>query len=121
MVWDNNNLASDWAAGPSFTTPAHQYPRVNFTWSPQHPTAKEPIQFTDLTICYDADGICNSWLWDFGDGNTTTIQNPVHSFLDHTEYTVRLTVTDGSGFTCSISKNLRTGLPLPEWREITPF
>lgn len=97
MVWDNNNLASDWAAGPSFTTPAHQYPRVNFTWSPQHPTAKEPIQFTDLTICYDADGICNSWLWDFGDGNTTTIQNPVHSFLDHTEYTVRLTVTDEIG------------------------
>jgi len=38
-----------------------------------------------------------SFLWDFGDGNTSTSANPVHTYLDEGTgtYTVSLTVNDG--------------------------
>jgi len=35
-----------------------------------------------------------TWLWDFGDGNTSDEQNPVHSYDDYGVYTVNLTVED---------------------------
>ncbi|MBK7211948.1 MAG: DNRLRE domain-containing protein [Bacteroidales bacterium] len=42
------------------------------------------IQFTDLS----ADAI--SWLWDFGDGNVSTAQNPLHQFLSTGSFSVCL-------------------------------
>lgn len=42
------------------------------------------VQFTDLS----QDAI--SWLWDFGDGNVSTAQNPVHQFLSTASYSVCL-------------------------------
>ena len=36
-----------------------------------------------------------SWYWDFGDGTTSTLQNPTHTYQSIGEYTVTLTVTDG--------------------------
>ena len=38
-----------------------------------------------------------SWLWDFGDGNTSTEQNPVHVYESGGYYTAVLTATDKSG------------------------
>jgi len=37
-----------------------------------------------------------SWLWNFGDGQTSALQNPVHTYNQSGEYSVRLTVTDQS-------------------------
>lgn len=36
-----------------------------------------------------------SWLWDFGDGNTSTQQHPTHTYTQSGTYTVSLTVSDG--------------------------
>lgn len=36
-----------------------------------------------------------SWLWDFGDGQTSGLQNPTHTYANGNNYTVRLTVMDG--------------------------
>ncbi|MEM0467121.1 MAG: PKD domain-containing protein [Candidatus Thermoplasmatota archaeon] len=36
------------------------------------------------------------WHWDFGDGQTASVQNPKHSYNERGTYTVRLTVTDSS-------------------------
>ncbi len=38
-----------------------------------------------------------SWFWDFGDGNTSTLQNPTHMYILPGIYTVNLTVTDAVG------------------------
>lgn len=38
-----------------------------------------------------------TWLWDFGDGETSTAQNPTHTFRIANTYTVSLTVTNPSG------------------------
>jgi gliding motility-associated-like protein len=37
-----------------------------------------------------------SWLWEFGDGTTSTQQHPLHTFPRPGAYTVRLTVDNGS-------------------------
>ena len=36
-----------------------------------------------------------SYLWDFGDGNTSTAANPIHTYISDGTFTVTLTVTDG--------------------------
>ncbi len=38
-----------------------------------------------------------TYFWDFGDGITSTLQNPSHSYNTAGEYTVSLTVTDSDG------------------------
>lgn len=52
----------------------------------------EDIQFTDLSTNDPAE-----WFWDFGDGNTSTEENPVHSYSEDGSYTVKLTVTNDDG------------------------
>ncbi|MFZ4719297.1 MAG: PKD domain-containing protein [Ilumatobacteraceae bacterium] len=45
----------------------------------------------------DPDGTISSYAWDFGDGGTSTSENPSHTFNDPGTYTVTLTVTDNDG------------------------
>jgi PKD repeat protein len=35
-----------------------------------------------------------TWYWDFGDGETSTEQNPTHAYTEEGKYEVELTVTD---------------------------
>jgi PKD repeat protein len=48
--------------------------------------------FTDTST--DSDGSVVDWIWDFGDGGTSTEQNPIHSYAGAGTNTVTLTVTD---------------------------
>jgi len=50
-------------------------------------------------------------LWEFGDGNGETAQNPVHQFADGGIYTISLTVTDTFGCVNSTNKEILVGLP----------
>ncbi len=54
-----------------------------------------PVQFTDETTI--GDGALNGWTWDFGDGNSSTDQNPIHEYADPGTYNVILTITDVNG------------------------
>lgn len=49
------------------------------------------VNFTDQSINNPT-----TWLWDFGEGNTSTLQNPQHTYTEVGNYTVSLTVGDGS-------------------------
>jgi PKD repeat protein len=51
----------------------------------------------DGTGSSDLDGTIDSYLWDFGDGNTGTGASPRHVYQSPGTYRVRLTVTDDSG------------------------
>ncbi len=68
------------------------------TWQP---AAKETIVFTDQSS--DPDGQIIKRQWDFGDGTTSTDQNPTHAYGRAGSYTVTLTVTDNEGSTGSTS------------------
>jgi len=63
---------------------------VSFTWSPTNPDAGDPVQFTDTTTG------AISWQWDFGDGITSTDQNPQHTYTTGGNYTVTLNASDGT-------------------------
>ncbi len=57
------------------------------------------VAFTDATTNGPT-----SWLWDFGDGNTSTLQSPTHVYAASGTYTVCLTSTNtcGSNTTCTV-------------------
>jgi len=48
-----------------------------------------------------------SWQWDFGDGQKSNLQNPVHTFLVKKLYDVKLTVTDSKGNTDTVSMKVK--------------
>jgi len=58
------------------------------------------VQFTDRSTSGCA---ITAWLWDFGDGGTSTAQNPVHTFLREGTFTVTMTVWDSCGHSDSFS------------------
>jgi len=49
-----------------------------------------------------------TWLWDFGDGNTSTEANPVHSYSSNGTFTVELTVTNQYGTDSETATNYIT-------------
>ncbi len=75
-------------------------PTANFTAVTDQLTAN----FTDTST--DSDGTIVSWSWDFGDGNTSTQQNPSHTYAAAGTYSVILTVTDNSGASDNVSKDV---------------
>ncbi|MGB1317123.1 MAG: PKD domain-containing protein, partial [Flavobacteriales bacterium] len=54
------------------------------------------VQFEDLT---NPPGTVTNWLWDFGDGNTSTEQNPLHVYQNAGVYHPTLSITDIGGCT----------------------
>jgi PKD repeat protein len=54
-----------------------------------------------------------SWLWDFGDGDTSTAQNPTHTYSAAGDYTVQLTATNACGSsTATQASYVRANVPL---------
>lgn len=69
-------------------------------------------QFTDLSIAQS--GTINQWYWAFGNGTTSTLQNPPAVFTDIKKYNVYLKVTDINGCEATITKNDFIELDGPE-------
>lgn len=60
----------------------------------------EPVNYswiaTDLNVAFTNLSVGGtSWAWDFGDGNTSTLENPTHTYAQNGTYTVTLTVDGG--------------------------
>ncbi len=64
------------------------HPVVDFTAVPNPVCGKQPVSFTDLSVPAD------EWLWDFGDGGTSILQNPVHNYTDTGYFDIRLIATN---------------------------
>jgi len=77
-------------------------PISGFSITPLDPTTKDSIQFKDTS--YDPDGMILEWLWNFGDGNSSTSGTPTHTYTKGGQYTVTLQVTDNDGMTNSTAK-----------------
>jgi PKD repeat protein len=88
-------------------------PIADFNFSTIHCT-DQPVQFTDLTNTNGGGGI-SQWSWNFGDptsgiNNTSTLQNPVHTFANAGSYTVSFIVTNLTGCTDTINKTVTIGV-----------
>ncbi len=60
-------------------------------------TGVAPLTVLFMASGNDSDGVITSYDWDFGDRNTSTEQNPTHTFYSKGKYLVTLTVTDDDG------------------------
>lgn len=69
-------------------------PLAEFSGTPVSGNTPLVVQFTDAST--QGTNTITSWNWDFGDGNTSTIQNPEHTYITSDTYTVSMTVSDGS-------------------------
>ena len=63
------------------------------------PVANFGVTCSGLTCAFsdsshDAEGAIQAWKWDFGDGNSSTDQNPTHDYATAQAYNATLTVTD---------------------------
>ena len=63
--------------------------KVSFIAKNTRGLAPLDVEFINLT-----QGDVNSWLWDFGDGTTSTEKNPIHVYTRTGNYTVTLTADD---------------------------
>jgi gliding motility-associated-like protein len=59
------------------------------------------VRFTDFSTI--TSGAIKNWLWDFGDGATSNLQNPKHCFTGAGTYTINLQITSDSGCNANLS------------------
>lgn len=71
-------------------------PTADFTFAPNPACENELITFTDQSSA-TLGAIISSWDWDFGDGNTSTAQNPTHTYPTAGTYDVTLIATTQGG------------------------
>ncbi len=83
--------------------PTNQPPAADFTSSCTGLTCN----FTDQS--FDSDGNVTGWSWTFGDGGTSTAQNPSRTYASAGTYTVKLTVTDNDGATQQRTASVQVG------------
>lgn len=67
-------------------------------------TANDTVGCRPMTVNFSSTTVANSYLWDFGDGFTSTQQNPVHTYTATGSYTVSLTCVLASGCTTTAVK-----------------
>ncbi len=79
-------------------------PDVDFDWSPTDLIVFETVTFT--SIATDTGSGIDTYSWDFGDGDTSTLENPTHVYDEADTYLVALTVTDNVGNPFTYSKEI---------------
>ena len=73
---------------------------ANFTVT-QTGTGGKEAHFTDTST-----GVIKSWLWNFGDGTSSTKQHSNNNYRDVGSYDVTLTITGSDGATSSVTKRV---------------
>jgi len=86
--------------------PANVAPTAVFTSTP-----------TNLSVAFDgsgssdSDGTIASYAWDFGDGGTSTVAKPSHTYGAAGTFSVKLTVTDNGGLTNAVTHSVTVTAP----------
>jgi gliding motility-associated-like protein len=93
----------------STTVNVNPIPVANFT--PNDICINQPLQFNDISSV--ASGSIVSWNWDFGDGNVSQLQDPVHTYSSWGSYTVTQIVTSNNGCTDTVTRSFNV-YPLPQ-------
>jgi len=89
---------------------AENQPPVTKANGPYSGNVYDPISFSSLGSS-DADGSIATYLWSFGDGNTSTQANPTHSYSAADTYSVILTITDDKGAASSDTTTALISVP----------
>ena len=77
---------------PLAPAPAPSAPSAAFEALPRFGPAPLEVAFADLSA-----GNPTAWLWNFGDGATSSEQHPIHAYADEGSYDVSLVATNAQG------------------------
>jgi uncharacterized protein (TIGR02145 family) len=88
----SNAFGSDTVTKSDYIQVAGVAPVADFTGNPTSGTVPLTVNFTEQSTNEPT-----GWLWDFGDGNTSTQQNPQHDYQDVGSFTVQLIVSNSFG------------------------
>ncbi len=99
-VTDDDGATDTATQDITLSASANAAPQADFEYA----AAGLTVAFTEF--CTDADGLIQSYQWAFGDGNTSSDQNPEHAYESAGDYTVILTVRDDGGAEASAEKDI---------------
>ena len=101
----NNMLANGYSTGINLVVnpTGEEEPIADFSANKTTVAINETVSFSD-----ESSFAPTSWAWDFGDGTTSTEQNPTHSYAEVGTYTVQLTVENENGSDTEIKENYIT-------------
>jgi PKD repeat protein len=116
-VTDNNGATS--VETISITTSSNELPTITAGASPLTGYNTLKVYFTGLGS--DSDGTITSYLWNFGDGSTSTEQNPSHTYTSVGTYSATFTVTDNNGGTASKTITITVSLKIYDDTEFTSW
>jgi PKD repeat protein len=94
-------------------TPTEVTPVADFTGTPLSGVPPLNVQFTDTSANNPT-----SWSWTFGDGGTSTVQNPSHTYTANGVFPVSLTATNGAGSDTETKAGYITVNPVTQTTEI---
>ncbi len=83
---------------PEGPPPTNAAPQAAATGTPTSAVTPLQVQFSSAGSV-DTDGTIDEYLWEFGDGGSSTDANPLYSYAAPGTYTVTLTVTDNQAAT----------------------
>ena len=83
----------------TLTTSVTVYPIINAAFTYTIGACHNDLRFTDASTISPI-----SWEWDFGNGSTSTVQNPSYTYLNPQNYNVSLIVTNSNGCKDTIVK-----------------
>lgn len=73
----------------------YPFPTVQFTSNLTTACSPAQVQFTDQSVA--GQGNITAWSWGLGDGTTSNVQNPAHTYTQTGYYTISLQVTNSGG------------------------
>jgi PKD repeat protein len=74
----------------------------DFTGTPRSGVSPLSVQFADISTGF-VEPV--TWVWDFGDGNTSTAKNPIYTYYQTGSFTVKLDITNANGEQATLSQN----------------
>lgn len=89
------------ATTPPYVINAWPLPFADFHFEGALTDVYNEVNFVDHST-----NIIKGWFWDFGDGSTSTVQNPVHAFGEIKTYQTFLVVTNNYGCIDTTSKTI---------------
>ena len=98
-------------------------PAAQFTATPTNGAVQLPVSFTGPTNDSASNAIV-SWNWNFGDGTTSTLQSPSHTYTNATTFSPSLIVTNNQNTQIAAtgpSITVGQGTPVLTWANPAPI